>query len=184
MRDRRYYWFRYVGVAALFTVQEMSVVSSALAACYSTPSMAVEAFVTSSPVPSALKKGGYQVTRITLDSVLGRRWATIASCSHSEWPVFALPAPGRRSIVLSPSETQRSVTDSVGGVPLVRAGEIVRLWRQENLLRIEVAGVSEESGSLGKIIRVRLLRTNKDAQLIPKQYLGVIRGPSDVEMQP
>ena len=66
----------------------------------------------------------------------------------------------------------------------MRAGDIVRLWWQENLLRIEVAGVSEESGGLGKTICVRLLRTNTDAQLIPKHYFGVIRGLSDVEMQP
>ncbi len=183
MRNGRLSQVIYVGIA-LFALQGMSIVRSALADCYITPRTAVDAFVTSSPVPSALKKDGYQVTRITWDSVLGLRWATIASCNHPEWPVFAVPAPGRRSLVLSPSETQRSVTDRVGGVPLVRAGEIVRLWRQENLLRIEVAGVSEESGSLGKIIRVRLLRTNTDAQLIPKQFSGVIRGPSDVEMQP
>ena len=180
MRNCRLSQVLYVGIA----LQGMSIVRSALAACYITPHMAVEAFVTSSPVPSALKKGGYQVTRITSDSVLGRRWATIVSCSHPEWPVFAVPAPGGRSVVLSPSETQRSLTESVGGAPLVRAGDIVRLWWQESLLRIEVAGLSEESGGLGKTIRVRLLRTNTDAQLIPKQYSGVIRGLSYVEVQP
>jgi hypothetical protein len=55
---------------------------------------------------------------------------------------------------------------------------------QEGVLRIEAAGVSEESGGLGKTIRVRLLRRNTDDQSIAKQFSGVIRGPLDVEMQP
>ena len=55
--------------------------------------------------------------------------------------------------------------------PVVRAGDIVRLWRQESSLRIEVAGVSEESGGLGKTIRVRLLRRNTDDQSMPAAVL-------------
>jgi hypothetical protein len=184
MRDHRYYWFRLGGVVALFAVQGVAVVSFAPAACYNTPRTAVEAYGTSSPVPPTLNNKGYQVTGIALDSVLGRTWATIASCSHPEWPVFAVPAPRARSVVVAPPETQRSLTENAGRAPLVRAGDIVRLWKQESLLRIEVAGVSEESGYLGKTIHVRLLRTNRDGQSIPEQYSGVVRGPSDVEMQP
>jgi hypothetical protein len=67
---------------------------------------------------------------------------------------------------------------------VVHAGDIVRLWKQEDLLRIEVAGVSEETGGLGKIIRVRLLRRNADDQAIQERFSGIVRGPSDVEMQP
>jgi Chaperone for flagella basal body P-ring formation len=168
----------------LFALQGMFIVRSARAACYSTPRAALEAFVANSRAPTALKKDGYQVTGIESDSVLGRRWATIASCSHPEWPVFAVPAPGGRSVVVAPPEMQRSLTENAARTPLVRAGDIVRLWRQENLLRIEVAGISEESGGSGQTIRVRLLRSNRDNQSIPEQYSGVIRGPSDVEMEP
>jgi len=142
--------------------------------------MAVEAFVATSPIPSPLNNEGYQVTGISSDSVLGRRWATIANCSHPEWPVFAVPASG----AVPPAETQRPLTDKGGRTALVRAGDIVRLWKQESLLRIEIAGVSEENGGLGKTIRVRLLRRNGDGQSIPEQYSGVVRGPSDVEMRP
>src|SRR3989442_6458684 len=118
MRNGRCSRVIYVGIA-LFALQGMSIVSSAQAACYRTPRMAVEAFVTSSPLPSALKKDGYRVTGIESDSVLGRRWATIASCSHPEWPLFAVPAPGERSVVGAPPETQRSLIENVGRVPLV-----------------------------------------------------------------
>jgi len=173
---------RYVGITALFALRGMSIVSTAQAACYDTPHMAAEAFVTSPSVAPALKDG-YQVTRIESDSVLGRRWVTIASCSHPEWPVFALPAPGAGSVV-APPEAQHTLTDNVRKAPLVRAGDVVRMWRQERLLRIEFSGVSEENGGLGKTIRVRLLRRSTDDQSIPEQFSGIIRGPSDVEMQP
>jgi hypothetical protein len=61
---------------------------------------------------------------------------------------------------------------------------MVQLWRRESLLRIEVVGISEESGGLGKTIRVRLLPRNTDDQAVPEQVSGVVRGPSNVEMQP
>jgi hypothetical protein len=107
----------------------------------------------------------------------------IVRCGHPEWPVVALPAIGASSLAL-PQVTERSASDTLSTVPIVRAGDIVRLWRQERLLRIEVAGVSEESGGLGKVIRVRLLHKNTDDQSIPEQFSGIIRGPLDVEMQP
>jgi hypothetical protein len=73
---------------------------------------------------------------------------------------------------------------SVGPIPVVRAGDIVRLWKQEDLLRIEVAGIAEESGGLGKTIRVRLLHRSADDQGNQERFSGIVRGPSDVEMQP
>ena len=174
---------RCVGVVSLFALQGISMASSAWAVCYGTPRQAIDALVTNSSYSPALKDDGYRVTRIETDQVLGLRWAMIARCGHPEWPLVALPANGASSITLT-QETERSVSDALSTVPVVRAGEIVRLWRRERLLRIEVAGVSEESGGLGKTIRVRLLHRNADDQSIPEQFLGVIRGPLDVEMRP
>jgi hypothetical protein len=182
MRICRTSRLRYFSITAFFALRGVSFFGSAHAACYDTPHMAVEAFVTGSSVVPALK-GGYQVVRIEPDPVLGRRWVTIASCTHPEWPISALLVPGGGSVA-SPSGAQHVLTDNVTKAPLVRAGEVVRMWRQEKLLRMEFAGVSEESGGLGKTIRVRLLRRSTDDQSIPEQFSGIIRGPSDVEMQP
>jgi hypothetical protein len=44
--------------------------------------------------------------------------------------------------------------------------------------------VSEESGGLGKTIRVRLLHRGTDDQSIRQKFSGVVRGPANVEMQP
>src|ERR1700709_2222359 len=134
MRRYRYSRLKNLGITALLALPGMSVVNSAQAACYSTPHMAVEAFVTSSSVTPALKDG-YQVTGMQSDLVLGERWATIVNCSHPEWPVFALPAPGGRSVI-APPEAQHALKDNVRKAPVVRAGDVVRMWKQERLLRI------------------------------------------------
>jgi hypothetical protein len=106
----------------------------------------------------------------------------IARCDHPEWPAIAFPVDGGRWLA-SQRATQVSIPVSAETTPIVRAGDVVRLWKQESSLRIEVAGVSEESGGLGKTIHVRLLQRNLDDQAIPEQFSGVIRGPLDVEMQ-
>jgi hypothetical protein len=183
MRNSCCFWLRYAGIATLLTLQAMSMPNSSRAECYTTPRTALDALVANPSFSPTLKNDGYRVTRIESDQVLGRRWAMIARCGHSEWPVFALPANGA-SLPTSPQEAKRSVSENLRTVPVIRAGDVVRLWRQESLLRIEVAGVSEESGGLGKTIRVRLLHRGTDDQSIPQKFSGVIRGPGNVEMQP
>jgi hypothetical protein len=183
MRNVRCSGPRCIALFSLFTLQGMCMTGLLRAACYSTPRRAIDALVGGFSFSPAVNNDGYQVTRIELDAVLGRRWAMISHCDHPEWPVFALPVNGAISLA-SPQEMERSATGRFRTAPVVRAGDIVRLWSQEGVLRIEVAGVSEESGGLGKTIRVRLLRRNTDDQSIRKQFSGVIRGPLDVEMQP
>jgi len=183
MRNGRYSWLRCVYIVSSFALQGMSMASSLRAACYSTPRAAIDALVTNSSSPPSLENGGYQVTSIQSDQVLGQRWAIIARCGHPEWPVSALPASGIGSLV-SPQKAEHFVTEGLRTVPVVRAGDMVQLWRRESLLRIEVVGISEESGGLGKTIRVRLLPRNTDDQAVPEQVSGVVRGPSNVEMQP
>jgi hypothetical protein len=68
--------------------------------------------------------------------------------------------------------------------PVVRAGEIVQLWRQEPLLRIEVAGIAEQSGAMGERIHVRLLHRNDGNPADEAELTGVVRGHAEVEMQP
>jgi hypothetical protein len=179
MKNGRSSWLRCVGVVSLTFLQGLCIASPSRAACYSTPRMAIDALDANSLSSPALRNDGYRVARIEADQVLGQRWAMIARCDHPEWPAFALLA----SSLASSRNVERSVTEGLRTVLIVRAGDVVRLWRQESLLRIEVAGVSEESGGLGKTIRVRLLRRNTDDQSIPERFYGVVRGPFDVEMQ-
>ena len=149
-------------------------------ACYSTPSEAVDSFNAGSSLSPVLQ-GGYRVTGIQSDPVLGQRWAMVANCNHAEWPVLAIQISGSDSV--APSLTDQTSAAS-SSIPLVHAGDIVRLWKQEDLLRIEVAGVSEENGGLGKAIRVRLLRQSAGDQMYQERFSGIVRGPSNVEMRP
>lgn len=182
MKSSTRLWVGNVVAIALFALPGLSLIGSAHAACYSTPRSAVDALASNSSVSRDSANAGYRVSGIKSDPVLGLRWAMIARCDHPEWPAVALSTNTTRSMPAHQSE--QSSTSNIGAGPLVRAGEIVRLWTQESLMRIEVVGVSEENGGLGKTIRVRLLRRSTDGQSIPEQFSGIVRGPSDVEIQP
>jgi Chaperone for flagella basal body P-ring formation len=149
--------------------------------CYNSPNAAIDAVRAGSVLSPLLQVGGYRVTGFQSDPILGRRWAIVASCDHAEWPVVAVQTS--ESDPVASSETNRMLVTSVYSITVVHAGDVVRLWKQEDLLRIEVVGVAEENGGLGKIVRVRLLRRNADDQATQERFLGVVRGPSDVEMQ-
>jgi hypothetical protein len=156
------------------------VANTALAVCYKTPTDAIAADVTNSSY-STLENGGYRVARIQSDPVLGQSWAMIIHCGHAGWPALALPL---RNAIFPIRLREQERANNIPASVVIRAGEIVRLWRQESSLRIEVAGISEGNGGLGDLIKVRFLHRNTDDQLIAEQFSGIVRGPSDVEMKP
>ena len=145
---------------------------AAQAVCAASPAAAVSFNETNSGL--VMQGGeGYRVTSVHWDSVLRKGWAMVARCGHPEGPEMALPTHARTFV---------GESAVVAGAPLVvRAGDTVRLWRMENLLRIDVEAVAEESGGVGKSIRVRLVRASAEGQA--GQMAGVVRGPSDVEME-
>jgi hypothetical protein len=169
-----------IGKISFLALYGICFVNTALAACYSTP---LEAIATGSLIsPSSISAGGgYRVERIQSDPVLRQTWAMIIRCDHPEWPAVAVPL--RDSTLPLRVRVQESAKN-ISQTLVIHAGEIVRLWRQEASLRIEVAGISEGNGGLGDPIRVRLLRRNTDDQSIDEQFSGIVRGPSDVEMKP
>ncbi len=151
-----------------------------LAQCFSTPRLAVDAIAREPLSNEALTSGDFRVTKIQSDPVLRISWAIISSCAHPEWVPLVLPVAGSPSLKAT---SGRSSNESSETSPIVHAGDIVRLWSTRQFLRIEVVGISQQSGALGKIIRVRLARRSKDDQSIPEELLGVVRGPSSVEIQ-
>jgi Chaperone for flagella basal body P-ring formation len=175
---------RHQGVCtlALAVLQGLMLVGTARAICYSTPHAALDAVASASLSSSTSGADGYRVMRIESDPILHQRWALIGSCSHPEWPAVALLL-ARPDLPLSSTVTQQW-KGSVQAATVVRAGETVQLWSQGDVMRIEVAGVSEENGGLGASIRVRLLRGNLEDPSVPSEFTGIIRGPSSVEIQP
>ena len=157
----------------------LMIAPTASAVCASTPVGAVS-FSETNRGQVLQGDDGYRVTSVRWDPLLRQGWAMVARCGHPEWPEVALPTR-LSSLALKLEGGTASI--GVVDVPLVvRAGDTVRLWRRENELRIEVAAVAEESGSLGKSIRVRLVRAGMEGQA-ERQMTGVVRGPADVEMQ-
>jgi hypothetical protein len=125
----------------------------------------------------------YRVSSIQSDPVLGKRWAMLISCEHSEWPVIALPIDNSGTFHW-PQCPQRLPSPDAPPKPTVHIGEAIRAWKHENLLRIEVAGVAEEDGGLGQKIRVRILRPAYSNSSPPEHLSGTVRGFGNVEIQP
>ncbi len=153
--------------------------NTAQAMCYSTPRLAINAITTPSPASETPTNTGYRVAKILADPILRVRWAIISNCARPEWPQVVLSVPA--GISIQSQNAEPSITKIE--LPVVRAGEIVRLWKDEGIVRIEVTGVSEESGGIGKKIQVRLLRKSNEDEAASTVFPGIIRGPSNVEMQ-
>lgn len=169
-----------VGKASLRVMHVICFANTAFAACYATPSDAIAATTTRSSLPIS-ESGGYRVVKIQSDLVLGQTWATIIDCGHPLWPAVALQLINSYSLTrLSEPEPVRNTSSFA----IIRAGETVRLWRQETFLWIEVLGISEGNGGLGDRVKVRLLCRNTEDKSVAKEFYGVVRGPSDVEMKP
>jgi hypothetical protein len=140
--------------------------------CVNLEEMTAESSHTSGLSALAARGGSYRVSEVRWDPLLGQRWAVVASCEHPEKPAFAVLAEGAIARKASADKKDDSA-------PVVRAGDVVRLWRQEDNLRIEMTAMSEESGGLGKAIRLRLIGTASAEQ----QFIGIVRGVADVEMR-
>jgi Chaperone for flagella basal body P-ring formation len=154
------------------------------AVCARTPDAAIDSVRLNRSLSVDDVDQGFRVAAVRWDPVLQERWAVIASCEHPERPTFSLQMDDSNAGSTSSRQAvQTHAENSQILPPVVRAGDIVRLWSQEEYLRIEVTAVSEQNGGLGKNVRVRLLRPNSAEAHAEQQFVGVVRGPNDVEMQ-
>jgi hypothetical protein len=174
-------WHALCWISAL-SLSAAAATGSAPTACYITPSAAIDSVKPGSSSSPVSHSGGYRVTGTLSDPVLGGNWTIVARCDHTDWPVLAIQTS--RSDLAIPSGAGQTHVVNVESIPIVHGGDVVRLWKREDFLRIEVAGVAEESGGLGRTIRVRLLRRSAEDQVNYEQFSGIVRGPSDVEMHP
>ena len=148
--------------------------------CASTPAAALLA-ARSGAEPAAATIG-YRVDLVRWDPLLRQSWAVIASCDHPERsPITLLTG------MLAPHLSARvalTATPLYVVLPIVRAGDVVRLWRLDRFVHIEMIGTAEQNAAVGSRVRIRLPASlDRDGQVEPPQYLaGVVRGPADVEM--
>ncbi len=116
--------------------------------------------------------------RVVRDAELARSWRVVADCGHPEWPArMVAVADGSAS-----SARVREVRAAAVLPALVRAGETVRVWRQDAMVRLETSGVAESSSALGKSVKVRLVRRDSGGQVMEQHVFGVVDGAGSVEM--
>jgi hypothetical protein len=122
-----------------------------------------------------------RVISVRQDALLGSRWGLMVDCAHPERPSRWVLLTGDAKLK---GETKvQSVTAAVRGPMAVRAGEMVKAWRQDGMTSIETSGVAEQSGVAGTRIQVRLLRRDLDGQDVERHVSGVVDGVRSVELQ-
>ena len=142
----------------------------------------------SMPGQTVCAAGGYRVLARRWDAVLRMGWELRQDCAHPEWPA--------RSIAIA-VVAGGEVGSAAEGVPvpirivppmlvppiLVRAGDAVRLWLQDETVRIEMSGVAEQSGPNGERILVRITKQSDEEGLAVQHIAGTVRGAGDVEIE-
>lgn len=119
------------------------------------------------------------------DPVLQRKWMLVADSQHPNWPLhMQLLGPTSKDAQGQSAALPRSMGAALDSPVLVRGGDVVTLWKHDGPSRIELRGVSEESGVLGKRIRVRTMAYGVTGLESSRQLLGTVRGPLNVEIQP
>jgi hypothetical protein len=89
----------------------------------------------------------------------------------------AIPPPPNVLALTAAVIAKTSVPDPSTTVPVIRAGDLVRLWSSDGNVRLEMAAVSVEYGRVGQIIHVR--RMGQTALLA-----GVVVGEDSAELIP
>jgi hypothetical protein len=173
-------WLRVMSVAAVSTILSTDLYAA------SPNTVGCEASVSAgASLPADVKTAPTQrLVSVTRDTLLRSRWALLVDCQHPEWParMMLLPKEVDQSEAAGTPAPVRSANTQRVAAPMVRAGETVRLWRRDAVASLETTGVAEESGDVGRRIRVRLLRRGIDTEETPKQVAGVVDGAGSVEM--
>ena len=198
------WWARAVAVGALACskapAQDEARVTVQGGGCARTPAGAVEL---ARGVQGGLllsQTDGYRVQTVRWDAAQHQSWAVIQNCAHPELPSLAvltnLPTPFAAAGALAAVPVSGvlpgllSVSGAIiranAAVAIVKAGDLVRLWKSDANAHIELIATAEENGAAGARVRVRLVKPKDlDGQTAAPQFLaGVVRGPADVEMEP
>jgi hypothetical protein len=125
-----------------------------------------------------------RVVSVRQDALLGSRWGLMVDCAHPERPSRWVLLTGKAADEgLKFAGNVQSTVAAVRGPMVVRAGEMVRAWRQDGMASIETSGVAEQSGVAGALIQVRLLRRDLDGQDVERHVSGVVDGVGSMELQ-
>jgi hypothetical protein len=135
---------------------------------------------------------GYRVMARRWDALLQRSLEVRQDCAHPERPARMIavgPKDMRMAdmgpmahVGIAPVRTNE-VAQSAAPL-LVHAGDRVRLWSQDERVRIEMSGVVEQSARSGDRVLVQVTRRNEDTGMSVERIAGIVRAVGDVEMEP
>jgi hypothetical protein len=136
------------------------------------------------------RAASYRVVSQSWDVVLKRGWEWRQDCDHPDWPL-RLAAMGSAGEIASSPDSLIGVGRVTGIAPervlqpvLVNAGNVVRLWMQDDTVRIEMSGVVERSAHQGERVVVQVTRLDDKAGLTVQRIPGIVSGANEVEMEP
>jgi len=163
----------------LSVVGSSSPANAGESACHNPSALAAQMALPPGTVTMLEEGENYRVLVTRWDPVLNQRWAVLSNCDHPEYPAVSvsISKPERNAI------SSKGPATGVSRFPVVRAGDLVQLWGQDQNLHIEIAGRAEQDGAIGSRIRVRLLRSGFDTGR-EQTMSGVVRGPRNVELVP
>ena len=143
------------------------------------------AFAACSNTAATAENLRYQITSDRWDPILHRHWLFVVDCDHPERPLLSRISTTYMKNDLYPAfENNQKNSLTASNLPLVRAGQNVRVLRREDSLQIEINGVAEQSGGLGHQVRIRLSKVSTDIEQAQKEIVGIVSGLATVEMQP
>jgi hypothetical protein len=147
----------------------------------------------SSPSDAQIQGGcgttSYRIVSQSWDAVLKRGWEWRQECDHPDWPLrlVAMGSSGRgttspdakssvlRMAAIAPESAQSPV--------LVNAGDVVRLWMQDDAVRIDMSGIVERSAHQGERVIVQVTRQDDEAGLTVQRIPGRVSGVNEVEIE-
>ncbi|WP_213803436.1 flagella basal body P-ring formation protein FlgA [Granulicella sp. dw_53] len=124
---------------------------------------------------------GRHSVAISEDQVLGTKWKIVVDCDHPEWPAHMVKiSNGPSSTKQMPNTLQGN--PAIADLPIVRAGEKVKLWKKNDMVRIETFGFAQESGRKGERIKIRPEKDSAVGQNSAFFLLGIVQEHGAVEI--
>jgi hypothetical protein len=137
----------------------------------------------SMPAQTGCPISGYRVLARRWDAVLRMGWELRQDCAHPEWPLRSVAIGVVTNFGGATVAEVAPVRVSISPPILVRAGDAVRLWLQDEAARIEMSGVAEQSAHKGERVLVRITRQDIEEGLTVQHIAGTVRGVGDVEIE-
>jgi hypothetical protein len=134
-------------------------------------------------------RDGYRVFARRWDAVLQRGWESRQACEHPDWPLrmVAITSGGGGAVPPGSATSLVRITEpapeQMKQPLLVKAGDSVRVWMQDEAVRIEMTGVVERSAHRGEHVIVQITRHDDESGLTVQRLAGTVSGTEEVEME-